>query len=207
MEVNQEVVILEKKCSKCSCNKPLNSFYPKKRGLYGVDQVCKECDNFRKKQWYTENKSKVLNRVKSYYLKNKPQKLEYAKIYRKNNINKYKQYRKKLMQTNEIFKISCLVRDAIGRAFRKNGFKKNCKTLRILGCSFEELTTHLKNTWKNNYNTEYTGQEVHLDHIVPLSTAKTVEDVYRLSHYTNLQYLTPEDNYQKSDNLTWRIYE
>lgn len=50
---------------------------------------------------------------------------------------------------------------------------------------------------------EWIGQPCHIDHIIPLATAHTVEDVYRLCHYTNLRLLTPEDNMDKSDSLNW----
>lgn len=40
----------------------------------------------------------------------------------------------------------------------------------------------------------------HLDHIEPLSNAKTEEDVMRLNHYTNLRPLWGEDNIKKSNH-------
>jgi hypothetical protein len=39
----------------------------------------------------------------------------------------------------------------------------------------------------------------HLDHIVPISTAKSEEDVKQLSHYSNIQPLWAEDNLKKSN--------
>ena len=74
--------------------------------------------------------------------------------------------------------------------------KKNYKTELILGCSFEEFKLHLESLWQpwmnwDNYG-KYNGTEGYgwdLDHIIPICTAKTEEDVIRLSHYTNLQPL------------------
>ena len=41
-----------------------------------------------------------------------------------------------------------------------------------------------------------------IDHIIPLSTAKTKEDLIKLNHYTNLQPLCSKINrYIKKDNL------
>ena len=45
-------------------------------------------------------------------------------------------------------------------------------------------------TWENR-------SEWHVDHIIPLATAKTEEDVYRLNHYTNLQPLWAHENIRK----------
>ena len=72
-----------------------------------------------------------------------------------------------------------------------------------MGCTFEELQKYLEQTWENNYGTSYNGEEVHIDHIIPLVTAKTEEDIIKLNHYTNLQLLTPEDNMAKGEQIDW----
>jgi hypothetical protein len=41
----------------------------------------------------------------------------------------------------------------------------------------------------------------HIDHIIPLASAETEEDIYRLSHYTNLQPLWAEDNWRKNSKI------
>lgn len=46
--------------------------------------------------------------------------------------------------------------------------------------------------------------EWHLDHVTPLSTAETPEDIKRLWHYTNLQPLWKFENEEKSNLLDWR---
>lgn len=54
------------------------------------------------------------------------------------------------------------------------------------------------NTFINRYGREFqNGEAVHIDHIVPLATATTENDVLRLCHYKNLQLLTAEDNLAK----------
>lgn len=41
--------------------------------------------------------------------------------------------------------------------------------------------------------------EWHLDHIIPISYAKTIEDIYKLNHYTNLQPLWASENLSKGN--------
>ena len=53
-------------------------------------------------------------------------------------------------------------------------------------------------TWEN-----YGLRGWHLDHIIPLSTAKTKEEVIALSHYTNFQPLWWRDNICKSNKIEY----
>ena len=77
--------------------------------------------------------------------------------------------------------------------------KKN-KTFEIVGCSPQFLKEHLEKqfvdgmTWENR-------SEWHIDHKIPLSSAKTEEELYKLCHYTNLQPLWAEENLKKSNKI------
>ena len=83
---------------------------------------------------------------------------------------------------------------------------KNKKTSEILGCDLEYFANYLLQTFKNNYGYDWDGKEkISIDHIVPLATAKTEEEVIKLCHYTNLQLLKAEDNLQKGDKLNWEL--
>ena len=41
----------------------------------------------------------------------------------------------------------------------------------------------------------------HIDHIIPISSATTEEEVYKLNHYTNLRPMWGSDNIRKSNKL------
>jgi hypothetical protein len=60
-------------------------------------------------------------------------------------------------------------------------------------------------TWDNHGNPKDGVFDLNktwdIDHIIPITTAKTEDDVYRLNHYTNLQPLWAEDNMKKGDKL------
>lgn len=74
------------------------------------------------------------------------------------------------------------------------------KLREILGCSYEELLVHLESKFLENMSWENMNLW-HIDHIIPLASAKSLEDVYRLNHYTNLQPLWAEDNLRKNARL------
>ena len=68
------------------------------------------------------------------------------------------------------------------------------------------LIEHLYKTFKSNYGYEWNGVEpVHIDHIIPLATANTEEEVIALCHYTNLQLLKAQDNLSKNKSLDWTL--
>ena len=76
----------------------------------------------------------------------------------------------------------------------------------VTGLSIDELVSYLKGTYAKVYGKEWDGNEkVHIDHIIPLATAATEEDAFRLCHYTNLRLIKAEDNLRKGAKLNYAI--
>ena len=103
------------------------------------------------------------------------------------------------LNSDQFFKLKFNIRNLIRNAFKRLFTEKSKKTIEILGCSFEEFKIHLESQFDENMNWENQGKYWHMDHIMPISSAKTEEDVFRLNHYTNFQPLYWEDNLKKSD--------
>jgi hypothetical protein len=66
----------------------------------------------------------------------------------------------------------------------------------ILGCTFEEFKSYLEAKWEPWMNWEnyglYNGKPNYgwdIDHIKPIKTAITEDDIINLNYYTNLQPL------------------
>jgi hypothetical protein len=100
-----------------------------------------------------------------------------------------------------IYKLKISLRSMVKNSFLRKGFKKDNKTEYIIGCSLDFLRNHLESkfepwmTWDNKglYNGELNyGWDI--DHIIPLSTAETEDDIIKLNHYTNLQPLCSKIN-------------
>lgn len=161
------------------------------------------------KEKYAKNRDEVLAKQKEYYQNNKDQILEYHHRYNKDNSKELVQkayiYQKNKEATDEFYKFKRLIRDCVLKSFKRTNHRKSSYAKDIIGTDFATAWSYLKNTWKNNYGTEYNGEPYHIDHIIPLSTAKNKEDVIRLCHYTNLQMLKPEDNLEKSDKIDWNL--
>lgn len=83
---------------------------------------------------------------------------------------------------------------------------KSGSPVRDLGCSLEELKTHLEQqfqlgmTWENWSRTGW-----HIDHIQPLSSFDLTdrEQFLKAAHYTNLQPLWAKDNLVKHNKISY----
>lgn len=167
---------------------------------------------------YIENRIKIKEYNKNYYQYHKDYYQNYAKVYRlehrtqiennqkkweKNNIEKRRKYHKKdytRRRNNPILRLQGNLRNMINTSFRRKGLRKSMKLEKICCCSMQELVNHLISTYESNYNEKWNWdfvKNVHIDHIKPLATAKTEEDVIELCHYKNLQLLKAEDNLRK----------
>jgi hypothetical protein len=61
---------------------------------------------------------------------------------------------------------------------------------------------HIEGKFKDGMNWDnHTRDGWHIDHIIPLSSAKSVEELESLCHYTNLQPLWAKENIIKSNKL------
>ena len=91
-------------------------------------------------------------------------------------------------------------------SFKRTGNVKSEKCETITGLSADALVDYLIGTHEEVYGVPWDKQSpVHIDHIIPLATAKTEEEVMRLCHYTNLRLITAQDNIKKGAKLDYAI--
>jgi len=193
------------------------------------DKVSKQNAEYREKNkeklkkygqdYYNSNKDIKKEYGKEYYknvvkenkdlIKLKKECLANFRKSNKEHIKEYnRNYTRERLKINPVFRLAKSVRSAINKSFKSISNKKNTKTSLILGCSFDEFKKYIENkfdSWMNwdNYGT-YNVDGIRtwqIDHIVPISTAKTIEDVIRLNHFKNLRPLCSKENLDKSDNF------
>lgn len=179
-----------------------------KKEAYSFNR-CKECVKFERKCHYLENKETTLKQIKKYHKTKKGKKsLKKAtqkyycknkhKIY--NNINKNLKNRRK---KDFMFKLTGNLRNRLGQYLKLKKWNKKTNFSKYVGCSFSELKTHLEKQFQPGMTWENYGLfGWHIDHIIPLSSAKTEEEIFKLCHYTNLQPLWAKDNLSKASKLT-----
>lgn len=179
-----------KVCSICNDEKPTSEFR-----LHRT--YCKKC----------ENKKTYNSRKDTQSKKNK----EYLKVYQKENKDKInermREYNKNRCSSDINYKLRRTIGRLISQSIKLYGFQKSKKSLEIIGLNTIDFRNYLESkfeTWMSweNYGL-YNGELNYgwdIDHIIPLSSAKTEEELIRLNHYTNLQPLCSYINrYIKKD--------
>jgi hypothetical protein len=197
-------------CSKCKEEKEVCEFYKHSKNPNIYRGQCKKCMNEYSLNYKKNNIENINKKNKEYFEKNRElNKIKCIK-YRNNNLEKsrerYKKWRlnnkEKINSYNQIpiIRLKNSLRNRINELMNKK--YNNPRTIDLVGCDYEFLINYIEKkftegmSW-NNYG--YYGW--HLDHIIPLSSAKTEEEMCKLCHYTNLQPLWAEDNFKKSNKI------
>lgn len=168
-----------KKCSKCKETKPASGFYNSVKTRDGLSCRCSACM------------------------------IEDDKNYRRLNPDKVRETKRKSstksLATNTQARLAARLRIRINKVLKGN--KKVGSAVKDLGCTLGELKEYLESlfqegmTWDNWSRTGW-----HIDHIIPLASfdLSNRDEFLRACHYTNLQPLWAEDNYDKRDRLDWK---
>ena len=212
-----------KKCRKCEKNKNIDEYRViKVNGKNYINSLCKDCERkerneYIKNVYYKKNIDKILGYQKKYRNKNKEKLKKYfKKNYEENKekkLIKSKEYRmthkeerntklKERMKNDYIFAFKCSIRKMLNSSFKRKKYVKNDNLEKITGLNIDKLVEYLLKTFKNNYGYEWDKKEkIHIDHIIPLATANSEQEVIKLCHYTNLQLLRAKDNLKKGAKI------
>lgn len=185
------------------------------------------------KEYYVNNPEKykkALERNKINAEKNKEKKKDYdkkrreelgqvhvekAKEYYVNNKEKVREYKKnwtaKKRKENISYRIKCSISGSIRSSLGREKRRKSLITEQIIGCSFDNLKLHLENQFQDwmswdNYG-KYNGELNYgwdIDHIIPLDSADTIDELISLNHFSNLQPLCSKVNRDiKRNKINW----
>jgi len=176
--------IVMKICSSCNKTKDNTEFRKRKDRKAGLTSQCKECLSQSYKHWYRENR---INKIRSINKRSSRQIEESKK-------------RSGYYQRPDV-KLKRTLRWRVWSILKKN--KNDHKTLNLLGCSLEQLKTHLISTAINNGYSNFAlnmiGKNFHIDHIRPCSSFnfKNENDVKECFNFKNLQILDMKRNLKK----------
>ena len=221
----------KKICSRCKEEKEFCEFgvcNSSKEGLKSSCKVCRKIEgkiyrennaekrketikNWKNKNpeynrnYYINNIELVNKRNKKWYENNKEKHRENDKIWKEKNIESVREYHNNLIkyqrETDPLKKLIFNVRGRVYNILKNKIITKTNKTFDIVGCSPEFLKEHIEKQFTEGMSWELMGKHIHIDHIIPLSSATNEEEIYKLCHYTNLQPLWAEDNLRKSNKI------
>lgn len=195
-----------KQCNICNEIKESDQFY-------GKMTRCKSCHKQWRKKHYKDNSEKVKAQVKQYDSENRENQLARLKKYfdrlrqSEDFINYYyskeakkvrSEYIKGRRKNDKLFFLKDRLRGRTRKAL--HGKRKSKKFHQYIGCTVEFLASHIESKFTDGMSWE-NKDKWHIDHIIPLSSAKTEEEIYMLCHYTNLQPLWAIDNIKKRDKI------
>ncbi len=183
----------EKYCPKCDTVKPMDSFSNLKTNKDGKYGLCKICKSEVNKSYRDKLKEigvyKEIKRAE--YIKNR-------ETYKKQQKNKVRDYKKEylVVKNSYIRTLKHSLRNRIHQAFKYRNMRKNKSTAKLLGCTFEYAKKHIEEQFTEGMSWGNYGKW-HIDHIKPLATADTKEELELLFNYKNLQPLWSYDNLSK----------
>lgn len=194
---NMVKIIPETKiCNCCGVEKTSDNFHKKASSKDGIYHTCKKCRVQKTKEYNDNNKEKRAEAHRKWRINNP-------------NYEGYKNYHRNRRLIDSIFKLRSNISSLVKEAFKGRKTDKSAKTIVILGCTITEFEKHLESQFLNWMNWDNMGNKCNpleyncswdLDHIIPVSYAKTEEDVYRLNHYTNFQPLCSKVNRKDKKN-------
>jgi hypothetical protein len=145
---------------------------------------------------------------KERYIKNRELRIQKTQEWCSKNRDKRraisKRHKEKMKNTSPEWVLHQRMRARIRSALIGDGFVKKNSTEEILGCSSEYLKKHIERQFHDGMSWENINN-IHIDHIIPLVSAKTEEEVLRLCHFTNLRPMWAKDNLSKGDKIEFLI--
>lgn len=113
----------------------------------------------------------------------------------------YRDWKRDKRKNDPLYGLKARMTSNLRSSLKFIGVKKSKASFDILGYSPEELYRHIERsfakgmTWENR-------SEWHIDHIIPLSTAKTEDDLISLNQLSNLRPMWAMENIKKANKVT-----
>lgn len=165
------------------------------------NKICLKCNQ----ELHPRNKYNYCRKHSEYFqewYRNNP---NYIKDWRKVNPNKPNEYQKKRRINKKkdiLFQLSQNLRTRLMIFLKRINSKKVHKFDKYIGCSKQELKQYLESKFQEDMSwNNYGVHGWHIDHIIPLSSAKNEEEIYQFCHYSNLQPLWAKENIKKSNKV------
>ena len=105
--------------------------------------------------------------------------------------------------SDPMFRLSRCLRNRIWKALKAKAWEPWSKTAQLIGADYVTVSAWLTDKFTPGMSWGNHGAW-HIDHVIPLSSAKTPAEISRLMHYTNLQPLWAAENMGKGGRILER---
>lgn len=193
-------VLIKLSCIICQEEKNINCFYKNKQRKCGYRAFCIDCNKQQKKQYYLDNKEKVLQQTKAYWLNNLNKHRLWEKEWRNSNKEKILLKRKERIKNNPSLKLRNTIARRILLTLKKSKISKNNKTSELLGAEIETVKRWIEQQFNGQMSWENHGKVWHIDHIKPCCSFDLTipEQQFECFNYKNLRPLLKEENLKKA---------
>jgi hypothetical protein len=157
----------------------------------------------RTKEWREKNLERARRKSREYHRAVREQRKPYILQWREENRDRLRE-RARERRKDPKRKLAHSISNLIRLSLSNNGYSKRTKTYQILGCTFDEFKRHIERQFLKGMTWENRG-DWHLDHITPIASANSEEEILALNHYTNLRPFWAKDNIAKSDKILFLI--
>ena len=157
-------------------------------------------------EYYKSNTDYVKSKTKEYRINNPEKYRDQKRRYHEKNRKKINQlareYKKTRQEQDVGYYIMRTLRRRLAVALKRQSSIKSIKTIEMIGCSIEQLKSHLESQFKPGMTFRNHG-EWHIDHIIPCAAFNLAdpEQQKKCFHYTNLQPLWAIDNIKKGAKI------
>lgn len=151
------------------------------------------------KRWYLLHQESEKGAALQNYYRDSDGRKEKHRIWSKNNRDKVNAYRREQYK-NPLFKLGMILRGRFNKAVTRG----NNRAIDLIGCTMDELKTHLEAQFKEGMtwdNWNYRGW--HIDHITPIKLFDlgNADELKKAFHYSNLQPMWGVDNMRKGAKI------
>jgi hypothetical protein len=146
------------------------------------------------------NRDLIIESKRKHKLKDPDRYRALGEIYRSRRREKILAYESRRLKEDPLFALAHLCRSRIRSIFKAKKVPKTQKSRDLIGCDWGTLKLHFESRFSDGMSWGNRGLW-HIDHIVPLALAKSLDEVIKLCHYTNLQPLWAKDNLSKGCKL------
>ena len=183
------------------CNRIRNNDYSRRRNAKDRETV-----NARNAKWVAENLKQRKQQQKRYREENAERLQESAERCRRAKPVQYREAARTRAATRRATDLDFRLKDVLRKRVRNAllGTAKAETTMGLLGCSMDELRSHLEANFKKGMCWENHGiHGWHIDHKIPCSAFDLTdpEQQRKCFHFTNLQPLWAGDNWRKGNKM------